>query len=285
MVLLASAVPAAALCPGDCDRDGRVEVAELIVSVDIALGGRHVSNCYAIDQGSGGLSTGGFVSIRELIAAVLANLNGCDGCQPIPCPESLCGSPSFPNYPLCGGDCPPRSVCTWSDSSGICSCVEESRPCGDTAFACNGTCPEGQRCSLLGGSECVCADEERTLCGSDEDPICGGECPDGQECKVFGSKYANPYQGGPCVCSDAFCGSGGAHCAAAGEVCQLHSAFGGFACIFWPCRAADDGSEFECCTLTTSPGSASPGFFVEVVPGQFFVCPFPVSQLGFDFGL
>jgi len=63
---------AAAACPGDCDADGRVTIAELIRGVNIALGNAPVSNCPAFDTNGNGL-----VAINELVAAVNATLNGC----------------------------------------------------------------------------------------------------------------------------------------------------------------------------------------------------------------
>lgn len=69
--VLLNAAPAAA-CPGDCDGDGRVSIAELIRGVNIALGLAPLSNCPAFDRDGNGM-----VSIGELIAAVNASLGGC----------------------------------------------------------------------------------------------------------------------------------------------------------------------------------------------------------------
>lgn len=59
-------------CPGDCNGDGMVGVAELIRGVNISLGIAPVSNCPAMD-----LNGNGVVAINELVAAVNAALNGC----------------------------------------------------------------------------------------------------------------------------------------------------------------------------------------------------------------
>ena len=63
---------AALACPGDCDGDGRVTIAELIRGVNIALGNAPLSNCPAFD-----LNANGAVAVNELIAAVNASLTGC----------------------------------------------------------------------------------------------------------------------------------------------------------------------------------------------------------------
>jgi hypothetical protein len=84
------AAPAAA-CPGDCDDDGAVGVAELILGVRIGLGDAAVDACSAAD----GDRTRG---IGELVVAVRAPRAG--DCPPL--------SPDEPKYPT--GDSP-RSHC------------------------------------------------------------------------------------------------------------------------------------------------------------------------------
>src|SRR5262249_5770848 len=66
--------PARSLCPGDCDRDGRVTVGELVGGVDLALTPHNASAplCAALD-----LDGDCLVSIDEILAAVNAALNGC----------------------------------------------------------------------------------------------------------------------------------------------------------------------------------------------------------------
>jgi hypothetical protein len=61
-------------CPGDCDGDGAVSIAELIRAVNIALGTNDLSSCLAADRNGNGM-----VAINELIAAVNAALQGCAG--------------------------------------------------------------------------------------------------------------------------------------------------------------------------------------------------------------
>lgn len=69
---IAVASPATAICPGDCDENGSVSIAELIRGVNIALGNASVDTCSAFDRNGNGV-----VAINELIAAVNANLGGC----------------------------------------------------------------------------------------------------------------------------------------------------------------------------------------------------------------
>ena len=59
-------------CVGDCLGTGMVEVNELIIGVNIALGNQSVAACRAFDANGDGM-----VSINELIAAVNAALDGC----------------------------------------------------------------------------------------------------------------------------------------------------------------------------------------------------------------
>ncbi len=68
---LAARAPAASPCIGDCRGRGKVEVADLIVGVTIALGLRPVADCEAFANGDGQ------VDIAQLIQAVNSALNGC----------------------------------------------------------------------------------------------------------------------------------------------------------------------------------------------------------------
>jgi hypothetical protein len=63
---------AAATCHGDCNADGEVAVNELIVAVNIALGGGAIDECTAVDA-----NVDGEVAIAEIIGAVNAALFGC----------------------------------------------------------------------------------------------------------------------------------------------------------------------------------------------------------------
>lgn len=60
------------VCSGDCSRDGRVTVDELIRSVTVALGRAATASCDRAD-----LDGNGAVGIGELVAAVKAALGGC----------------------------------------------------------------------------------------------------------------------------------------------------------------------------------------------------------------
>lgn len=59
-------------CIGDCDRDGRIAISELVRGVAFALSGTSPSECSSIDANSD--ST---VNVNELVSAVNAALNGC----------------------------------------------------------------------------------------------------------------------------------------------------------------------------------------------------------------
>jgi hypothetical protein len=59
-------------CPGDCSDDESVTVDELVLGIDIALGGEAIPECPLVD-GNGD----GSVSISELVAAVDSAVNGC----------------------------------------------------------------------------------------------------------------------------------------------------------------------------------------------------------------
>lgn len=68
----ATAAAPAVACVGDCNGDDTVPINELIVGVNVALGGSPVGACEAFDR-----NTNGEVSIDELLAGVNAALGGC----------------------------------------------------------------------------------------------------------------------------------------------------------------------------------------------------------------
>jgi hypothetical protein len=78
---------AAAACPGDCNGDGMVSVAELILGVRISLGQSDLVACPAFD-----VTPDGELRIEELIAAVGAALSGCPATptptEPVPPPTA-----------------------------------------------------------------------------------------------------------------------------------------------------------------------------------------------------
>ena len=59
-------------CVGDCDRDGRIAISELVRGVNLALTGTSPSDCSSIDANSDRA-----VNVNELVSAVNAALNGC----------------------------------------------------------------------------------------------------------------------------------------------------------------------------------------------------------------
>ncbi len=79
-LLCGAAVPAAAqVCVGDCDGDGRVSIAELVVGVNIVLGLKDPAVCPAFAVGDGA----GAVEVSALVTGVR---NSLDGCPPGPTP-------------------------------------------------------------------------------------------------------------------------------------------------------------------------------------------------------
>jgi hypothetical protein len=59
-------------CVGDCDRNGRIAINELVRGVTIALSGARPVDCLGLDTDGNGA-----VSVNELVSAVGAALNGC----------------------------------------------------------------------------------------------------------------------------------------------------------------------------------------------------------------
>lgn len=95
-VLLVCGVPlhsAGAVCAGDCHDDGEVTVDELILGVNIVLGGAMVDQCRSLDS-----SGDGDVTIDELIGAVNNALGGCAAAGPTPAATST-ATPAAPPTP------------------------------------------------------------------------------------------------------------------------------------------------------------------------------------------
>jgi len=67
-----SVTPTGPTCAGDCNADGRVNIAELVVAVRIALGELPAAACAAVDADHSGT-----VEIAELVGAVRRSLDGC----------------------------------------------------------------------------------------------------------------------------------------------------------------------------------------------------------------
>ncbi len=72
---MATSTPAP--CAGDCDRDGRVNIHELVRGVAILLGHAAMESCPALDT-----EGGGFLTVNELVRAVDRALQGCHGALP-----------------------------------------------------------------------------------------------------------------------------------------------------------------------------------------------------------
>jgi len=70
--LLMNVSDVGAACPGDCDNDGRVTVAELVRGVSIALGHAALDTCLTFDGNADGA-----ITVEELVGAVNNALHGC----------------------------------------------------------------------------------------------------------------------------------------------------------------------------------------------------------------
>jgi hypothetical protein len=74
LALAPGAETSAQTCEGDCNGDGSVAVAELILGIRIALGDLPLDDCGAMDRDGSSV-----VAVDELLAAVTAALQGCGG--------------------------------------------------------------------------------------------------------------------------------------------------------------------------------------------------------------
>jgi hypothetical protein len=77
----ATVVPTALDCPGDCDGDGAVAIAELVRAVAIASGSAPATSCATLDANADGV-----VTINELVVAVSGALTGCATLPPLRLP-------------------------------------------------------------------------------------------------------------------------------------------------------------------------------------------------------
>lgn len=192
------ATPAAAQCPGDCDGDGRVSIAELLRGVNIALELQPLSNCPPFDRNGDGR-----VAINELVAAVNAALAGCPNVGTPTRTPTATNTPSNTPTPIsetCGDgfvdpgeECDDGKHCLRGDNANRACEVDED--CDDT--------PGFGQCSTRSGDGC------QATCAL---PVCG----DGVTDNLAGSCEANV-----CVGPNSFAGSA---CIAdddcAGETCD-----------------------------------------------------------------
>jgi hypothetical protein len=98
----------AQMCVGDCNGDGTVEVNELIVGVNIALGVLAIAQCPSLDNGDGS------VPVDRLVLAVTNALDGCaistpGEDTPTPTETPIAGTPSPMETPTSGA-----SVSMWT---------------------------------------------------------------------------------------------------------------------------------------------------------------------------
>jgi hypothetical protein len=78
-------LPGDTSCPSDCDANGRVDVSELVVTLDIALGRQSIDVCLAADS-----EDDGAVTIDDAVLGVNSVLSGCpQRCREF-CPGGTC---------------------------------------------------------------------------------------------------------------------------------------------------------------------------------------------------
>jgi hypothetical protein len=130
----------------------------------------------------------------------------------------------------CGGDCPPGETCEVDDPFlPSCHCVGPAHPCGDTAPACNGACPDGTAClATSGGTVTTCACLAPDACGAAAaHPTCGGSCPAGESCHAYSSRTGAFFTSAGCTCGpDVPCSCGGGLDCPDGTVCVVQAAPG-----------------------------------------------------------
>jgi len=202
--ILAASHAFAADCPGDCDGDGQVVVAEVIVAVRILLGETALTACPIADH-----DVDGKVSVGDVVRAVRASLDGC----PTVCGDGVVdrgeacdvGDPEVQCYEgcteiCCAGfpDCAEKRCCSTDEVDQLVPFDPECRNCapfGDTcgiAMSYEIVCCEGLRCgelrlvagrALFGrccrptGSAC---ETHEDCCGTSEIPLSLGDfCTDG----------------------------------------------------------------------------------------------------------
>ena len=155
--LMLGLVPRAAraVCTGDCDNSGDVQINEIITCVNIALGTAVVSTCSACDP-----DNSGDVQINEIIQAVNAALTSC------PVPTGACGD----GVKNGSEDCDVGGTCVGGmKASTACTKDSDCLTGTDTSAPANtGICLEGSK--------------TLTVCSSDSD------CPASKcvRCKTFG---------------------------------------------------------------------------------------------------
>ena len=153
---------AQAVCVGDCNGSGDVDVSEIITMVTISLGAP-VSGCLAGD-GNGD----GTITVDEIIKAVGNALNGCGPVTATPTP-----TPHTTGTPACGNnvvegteECDDGGQCIGGDNAGT-NCTQEADCHGNgvciggikvgTSCANDAACPAGKcvHCRTFGGDGCA----------------------------------------------------------------------------------------------------------------------------------
>lgn len=230
-LIATSAAPArAATCVGDCKGNGTVDISDLLIGVNIALGSQPLTACPAFDCGNDQM-----VTVSCLVQGVNNALDGC-GAVPTPTPMAGCHSNADctdPIYPNCGpdGNCwtqPCSTVCSGGESccgpdfpycasDGSCWDAPCVTLCGDTCCGPSQQCQNNTTCADISGcqSNADCTNSTFPYCGPDGNcwtQPCTAVCRGGESC-CGGADF--PFCGpdgncwsAPCstLCGDSCCG-------------------------------------------------------------------------------
>ncbi len=167
-------------CRGDCDGDGRVTVAEVLLGINVALGRQSTGACPMADPDQDGT-----VSIDELIVAVEDLLSGCIvEFTPTPTPRDT------PTPVALGGPCRDTGEC--QEARLLCLVPGRFAGCVECQ-ALTSECVIDADCAGRGagivcaerpmlGRDCLCAPAARCV------SACSGDdgCEDGQRCDASG---------------------------------------------------------------------------------------------------
>ncbi len=168
-----------ATCPGDCDGDGEVIVAEIVVAVRILMGETPLAACPTADSGGDGQ-----VTVGDVVRTVRASLDGC---------PTICGDGVVDRGEACDVGDPDVGCyegCTEICCVGTVECIEKRCCHSDKADQLIPFDPECRNCGEVGNScgssrflEFACCDELE--CG--ELQLVAGRALAGRCCRPTGS--------------------------------------------------------------------------------------------------
>ncbi len=133
-----SAIPARAICPGDCNADAVVTIDELILAVDIALGAQLTESCIA-----GDINIDGQITIDEIVFAVRSALDGCPATPTATTTASPTQTSTAPPTGTVAATLTPTVTATPTPTVGLCNTMSAclSGPAGDYCCSISPTSP------------------------------------------------------------------------------------------------------------------------------------------------